>query len=610
MGMWQAKTNNALGEINPNLYHRTDLDAYKAGMAKIYNGICKVEGTIINAPALEDYATIDITDIETTFKFFKYSSNETTEFDYLLFFFVPLKLNIIKVKSGAFTLLGAMTTAYDEDDIDILSVAQVDNNVMICCKDKKPTMVNVDEDNVSGTFTEAFTDVAFWDSVSYQPVKLYEGGYETTDDECMEWTYANTSKTQVYFRAKAGITFDSDILTDIADGLIEIYGSKLYIKAIDESNGYTRFLCEKPTGMEYFPDDTVGTYEDLSIDDISFYAGLFTGNNYPAVCSYFQGRLVLANLPSHPDIVIFSKTYDTLNYYTGTDDNDAFTTYYGSDEMNIIKDLVVYNSLIVFTDKGIGSTAIYSSITPINSIIYEQNMPAPSTGKGSYAKVGGFMYYLNDFKNKIFRIEYNYDTETYISTEVSTFSRHLLDDVSDLSAIKYEGDYFLGARTDDYVALCSIDSNQGVTAWSRYVTGQPTMVFYNYDQISIGVYLDGSNIVFKTLSSTIFKDDFYVELLPPYFVDNGAVDLPFIAKETWRIIETRVAVLGNYHLEVNGVSKQTNFGDDTTNSVMTIFPRTVVDEENPLIIKNNNSERVEIAGIYYYISFEHENTSD
>lgn len=345
-------------------------------------------------------------------------------------------------------------------------------------------------------------------------------------------------------------------------------------------------------------------WERVNIKQITFYEDIFKNGGYPGVCTYYQGRLVFANLTKYPDFIAFSETYNYFKYQgLVTNDNSGFTQVIPSSTRANIIDLITSNSLLILTDQGIYSTQINGTVTPLNSFLTEQPLPKNSVTKGMWINLNSFIYYVDYYNEKIINIQPNQQATFYTYKDINVFNREIIaGSIKGIVPSSYNGEDFILVNKGTEVALCKVNQNENVFAWSRLSTSfsdNLTSMMIDGDTVLIDV---GNNTLYMAkFSDTEFRNTMEIELYP-VIADERQIDIPILFKEGWKISDVKLNVIGKGEYNVNGV-KVVNLFD----GLQTLhFNNIICDKARTLKIGYNGNNKVYISGIIYAITFDAE----
>lgn len=616
---WISKVISSLGEISPKLYHRTDLKNYSHGLKTARNVICNVEGTITNAPKLVLDESLAISGLPTdgTIEAFKYSIVEQHDsYDGVIVLFATGKMYILKLINTSpitITVEKAFNTSYTEEEIKMLSISQIENNVLICVTGKKPSMLRIIEDDLP-----ASAIIDYWDKIINPPVKpvdtVYFGSFTAFEDS-MSW---RTVSNYVEFKTIKTNMLDATFVNTLTKGSIRIFGGTYRIDTITLASGFYTF---KTTLIVEGALSAPTTAENLNSKDVRFSEDLFSNNRYPSIGGIYQSRIFFADIEGNTNAVVLSKTLEFFDFSTGLNDDDGIVMFVPSPKHETIRKIVTYNSILIMTDNAIWSSSINSILTPKTSQLFQQIGMPPSNGL--FVTFEGTIYYVNSFGNRVYRIDYDLDSQNYVAHEISLFARHLFTNgIQDLGVIKYQGDDYIASNTiiavetiDEFggsiftdtetTAICNNNIEQGVIAWSRYeMPNQMERVDFLEETIFFNI---NTTLEVYRLSSTVFRDDMFIELLPPTPNDQLKSDLPFITKQ-FDIKNIYITIIGSYDILINGSEVFLGFGQNPLLPSNVRAMRVIAGNSRPIQITNRNNAKTEILAIYYEIETNTENS--
>nr|BDT27298.1 hypothetical protein BHI3_07640 [Bacteriovorax sp. HI3] len=150
----------------------------------------------------------------------------------------------------------------------------------------------------------------------------------------------------------------------------------------------------------------------------------WTANNYPRAICFYQNRLVFAGSPNKPQTLWFSKTatYETLT--SGTGGSDGMVVTISSNQVNAIQWLVASKKLLVGTTGGewtVGDGV--NAVTPSNIQAYRESNYGSKSGRVQL--VGQGAIYASRDGRKLRDMSYSYQSDGFISPELSLLSEHL-----------------------------------------------------------------------------------------------------------------------------------------------------------------------------------------
>lgn len=593
--MYVKKYVGSLGEISPSLCYRIDTEIVNKGYSYLMNARPNTSGGLTNFPALEKVSDIGYAGIS-ALKIFKYKMNgKDAQFSGLLFIFTDRDLKI--VRQDNFQILGTIASGYTAYEIkNKLSITQFENSIIVCCEGKKPFMVRVIERSLS------FTVVDYWESIVNPPVKgvVSEYKYSGDDNQVFSWYKEGT---KVIFVGILDQVYEPSFLQNLSRGKISFYGGEFYIDSVSDTSGKQKFTTTQMVApeLEVPANNASGDDKKINILDIRFSENLFKDDGYPAVVCNYAGRIVFGNVAGNPSAIVASRVNDSLNFRSSLDDSDGFTTFIPDNELNVVKDLIPYKSLIAFTDKGVYSTLLNSVLVPKESSLYEQRLSKPKGSTNSWLKAGGTLYYI-DASNRINKVEDIGADSAYQTYDISTYAPHLFQNVEKLYYTEYDKQNFIGVDTGDGNRVLVFNDQQDIMAWSRtyrltgeieYVEIDDTLYIFNITSSGISIY---------RYSKTVTKGiEFHMPA--PTISQRVELDVPCFCKD-YRIGKVIIACYGNYNFDVNGEIKERAFNDRCDSSSF-YNELQVVEFSNvggkDLKIKQRDSEKIEVLSVFYEI---------
>lgn len=201
-----------------------------------------------------------------------------------------------------------------------------------------------------------------------------------------------------------------------------------------------------------------------------------SSGTYPAVAAYFQQRRVYASSLNQPDTYWMTKPglYHNMDSSVPVVASDAITGTPWAQQVNGIQFLVpMPGGLVVLTGRGAwqvngGQSA---AITPSNQTAIPQAYNGCNPHIPPHVINYDILYVQS--KGSIWRdLSYNFFTNIYTGTDITTLSNHLFNDYSMVQSAYAEEPYKLvWAIRNDGILLClTFLKEQDVYAWTRHDT--------------------------------------------------------------------------------------------------------------------------------------------
>lgn len=574
------------GEVLPNFCYRIDTDIPSRALLYLKNGIPS-SGGITNFPALEKIATINIPNIQ-ALRVFKYKMNKkNTSLTGLLFMFTDDKLHILRQDN--FTKLHSLESNYSIEEINNkLSITQFENSLIICCENKKPYMVRVNEIDLT------FSVVDYWENITNPPVKGVSSEYTYTgeDKTVFEWFKRGT---KIIFKSTIGKVYNSDFIKGLTKGRVSIYGGEFYIDKIEDIENSQTFTTTQMIApeIEIPTENAVADDKKINVLDIRFSENLFKDNGYPAVCCYYAGRIIFGNVAGNPSAIVSSRVNDSLNFRSSLEDNDGFTTFIPDNELNTVKALIPHKSLLAMTDKGVYSTLLNTVLTPKESMFFQMPTPTPKATTGTYIKHQGALYYV-DTSDRINKFDDIGEDNTYKSHEISIYSQHLTKGVEKIYAAEFLTNNFLGIDKGNENNVFIHNSQTDVSAWTRTDRKSGIIEYIEIDNKLNHFIVTGSSIEVFTYSNTKVEP---LEMKVPYAIINIGPQLIPVFNTKTTVGRLIINCFGNADFIINEKKiKEQPFNSKDNYYDLKKYEFNLIGK-NSLHIKQTNNEKIEILSI-------------
>lgn len=201
-----------------------------------------------------------------------------------------------------------------------------------------------------------------------------------------------------------------------------------------------------------------------------------SAGNYPSVCTYYGGRLILAGTANNPDKLWASKAFAKTNFTIGNNDDDAFALQITTSDFNKIlwarpqEDGIVVGTsttetLITGGDNGLTPTALLQTKV--------------STYGSSHAdpiQIGLSTIFVQGDDRRLRELAYTDANGALASPDISFLADHLTE--SGIKRMTYQLSPFEAIfilRNDGKVVMLAYDRTTGVNAWSMLDLGCEVM---------------------------------------------------------------------------------------------------------------------------------------
>ena len=531
MRIIQFQTNFSVGELDPLLRARTDLQQYQNALEEATNVIIQPQGGFKRRDGLEF-----IYDFGSTFTDFKVIPFEFSINDSYLLVFVNQRIYVFKdgvlqtninATGNDYIAASSITTAM----LDELNYTQAVDTLILCHEDLQTkrlvrngdtswTLENLPLKNVpqygyaftvhqpdftitpsavSGNITitasAATTDTGTAQAGGAETITLKSGTSYTSDDQPNGMYVTLTSGTgsgqsrhvEDYVASTKVLTvFPAwDTAPDATTGykvepfcaasvgayaqIIGTFGRARYVEFVSSTE------MKAVTEVDFFDtsDVTAGNWESET-----GYEDVWSNNRgWPRSTAFHEGRLYFGGSKSRSNTIWGSRVIDYFNFDVGSGlDDEGVEATINTNQLNAIVNLFAGNDLRIFTTGGefVVLQTGNNPITPASFFV------RPQTRLGSKAGIpiedlNGSSLFVQRQGKSINAFQFGDTTASYQVQNISALSSHLLKDPIDMAARRAastdESDrLFIVNGTDGSMAVYSIMIGQNVIAPSRFTT--------------------------------------------------------------------------------------------------------------------------------------------
>ena len=200
------------------------------------------------------------------------------------------------------------------------------------------------------------------------------------------------------------------------------------------------------------------------------YRGVY---GFPSLVDVFQQRLVLAATQDQPQTVWLSKTDDLNNFEVGKQDDSALALTLSTTTQNRICWLMAQSSRLL-----LGTADAEWIVSGGQGIMTPSNARADNHGFVGSSDVPALMatdkvLYIERGGGRVYQYGYDYESDGYVSRDVTVFADHILADgggCRDIAFLRKPEPRAVIVRNDGQLALMTYNSMQQVNAWHRYTT--------------------------------------------------------------------------------------------------------------------------------------------
>ena len=494
----QYQSNFTVGEIDPLLVGRIDIQQYASGLSKAQNVVVLPQGGFERRPGLR--FMLDIT---------SHLGGSFTTLDGIRL--VPFEFSTTQAFMLAFVKYDTTNTRvfFFANGIQITNINGSGNDYLTCA------LGDIDLDRMY--FTQS-ADTLILVHEDMSPKSIVRGANNST------WTFSTISLTSPKVAYSLSTSNPATTITpDGIDGTVEITaGSSVFTSShvdqyINVLNGFGRArIIEQVSGtvvrviteIPFFKASVAIASGDWELEE--GYEDAWSGSRgYPRTCSFHEGRLYFGGSKSLPNTLFGSKVSDFFNFKTAEAlDDDAILVNMNTDSVNAITAMRSGRDLQIFTKDAefFVPQADLDPITPSNIVIKNATRRGSKEGVKPVMAEGGTLFIQRE--GKALREFLFSDVDlNYQANNISLLASHLLKTPRAMAlrvaTSTDDGDLLLIPNDDDgSMAVFSILRSQNVVAPAEFIT----------DGSFLDVAVDGSDIytvVKRTINSST---KYYVEI--------------------------------------------------------------------------------------------------
>ena len=464
----QFQTNFSVGELDPLLRARTDLQQYKNALDTAQNVIVQPQGGIRRRPGTEF-----IYDFGSSFTAFKIIPFEFSVDDNYTLVFVAARIYVFKAgvlqtninSSGNDYITATGITAAMLDELNFTQAV----DTLILCHEDLQTKRLVRNSDTSWTFENLpITNIPkFAFSITTTTGSSYNTGVAHDHLE-PSGTDGNITLTAKHSGSDANI-FTASASSYVGQYInVTPFGRLRIVRKVSAAK--LEVYCEVPLFDTSDIDDADWEYEEGYEDTWSNTRG------WPRSAAFHEGRLYFGGSKTRPNTIWGSRVVDYFNFDVGTGlDDEGVESTINTNQLNVITHINAGPDLQIFTTGGEfvvvqGST---DPITPSSFLVKPQSRIGGKPGVPIEDLQGATVFVQRQGKS-IISFQFTDTTASYGSQPLSVLSSHLLNDPVDLSVRRAtstdETDRLFLVNSDGSMAVYSILQSQNIIAPSKFVT--------------------------------------------------------------------------------------------------------------------------------------------
>lgn len=462
----KVQTNFAVGEINPELRGRIDLQQYESALERARNVICKPQGSIERRPGLEYVFTIPST------------ATPQSGIRLIPFTFSTTQTYMMVFSGGRMYVFknGVQVTAINGGSDDFLDVSSSVSGVTDGITSARLTNL---------WYTQSADTLLLFEE-TMTPIKIVRGANDAT------WTVSDIAFENVpYYAFTLATATPSATLTPSAiTGQITLTASSgvfttdhvnQYIESNDNFGrarivSYTSSTVVKATTeVPFFSTDAIAS--GAWTLETGYEAAWSSSKKWPRTATFHEGRLIIGGSFSLPSTVWGSRVADFFDFAPGQSlDDEGMSATIDTNQLNAIVGIFSGRDLQIFTTgtEFICPQIDGSPLTPLSFIFKPMTTRGSKQGTQPVSTEGGTLYLQRG--GKAVREFLFSDVEgAYISNDISMLSSHLLQTPTRMCMRRGtnvdEGDLLLITNSGDgSLAVFSILRSQNIIAPSLFTT--------------------------------------------------------------------------------------------------------------------------------------------
>lgn len=449
----QFQTNFSVGELDPLLRARTDLQQYQNALETAENVTIQPQGGASRRAGLEF-----IYDFGSSFTSFKLIPFEFSVNDSYLLVVVTGRIYVFKGGVLQTNINGTgnpyiAVTAITAGMIDELNFTQAVDTLILLHEDLEPQRLVRNSDTS-------------WTVGALPLTNVPKYAYTITTTNGTNQLTVSGADGNIDVTASSGTFASTDVNQYIN---VTPFGRLRIVDFVSSSK--VKAYCEVPL----FNSDAIpaADYEfERGYEDV-----WSSTRGFPRSAAFHESRLYFGGSKARPNTIWGSKVIDFFNFDVGTAlDDESVEATINTNQLNVIVNLNPGQDLQIFSTGGefIVAQAANEPVTPANFLIKPQSRLGSRPGVPVEDLAGATIIVQRQGKSLI-SFQFTDSTASYGSQPLSVLSSHLLNDPTDLSIRRAtstdETDrLFLVNGGDGSMAVYSILQAQNVIAPSKFTT--------------------------------------------------------------------------------------------------------------------------------------------
>jgi hypothetical protein len=429
------------GEISPRLEARITLEKYREGLSELTNMVVLPHGGATRRPGTEFLGEVKNSAVKSRLIPFQFKTSDT----YILEFgnqTMRVYRNGLQVLTGADKTITGITQA-DPGVITSNSHGFSNGDEIFVYDIGGMTELNGRNYRVANATTDTFTLTdLFGNAIDTTNFTAYTSGGSAEEIYEVATPYAEADLFEINFAQSADVMY------------LVHPGYAIRTLSRTANNNWT-FAAASITGS---PTPPLNNATD----------------NYPAVVTFFEQRLVFGATNNNPQTLWFSKNGEYLNFTLGTADNDALSYTIASNEVNAIRYLSATRVLTIGTSGGeyVLTATSDGPVTPTTTLIRKYSNYG--TARAQPVQVADVTLFLQRGSRKVREFRYIGDINVagYQAPDMTILAEHItVGGVTQFSHQQEPDSVVWALRADGTLLGMTYRREEEVIAWHKHVIG-------------------------------------------------------------------------------------------------------------------------------------------
>lgn len=512
-------TNFSVGELDPLLRSRVDLDAYKNALAKATNVLIQPQGGLRRRPGLKHTLELENTGAASAGNGVRLVPFQFSVTDSYMLCFTHQRMYIIKN--------GAVVANINGSGNNFLAVAAITSSMVddMCWTQSADTLIVVHPDLPPQRIVRGATD-ANWTAgnLPIESVPKYAFNLVTT-------VQSGGTLTPSAVSGNVTLTAQHDAFTAAS--------VNQYVNAVPQGRArIVRFLTNKTVeAITEYPFFNTNAVPANSWNIESGYEDVWSvTRGFPRTVTFHEGRLYFGGSKSRPSTIWGSKIGLFFEFVPNESlDDDAIEATLDTNDLNIITDIISARDFQVFTTGGEFFVPQQGSdpITPLTLAFKNVSRNGIKPGTRVQSVDSGTVYIQRQGKS-LNEFLFTDTQATYVTQRISMLAGHLLKNPKRVALRKAssteEADLLVMTNSDDgTMAVFSMMRTQQITSPSEFIT--------DGEFIDVGVDVNVIYTVTERVFNGVtryfieqFNEDFFTDCAFAGGAASSATGLPHIGK--------------------------------------------------------------------------------